>query len=108
MAYRIDSWHLLRYYKDYWHFRGEPQNKEGRELITSVTTVTSIAMMNLTSIMTVVAAVFLVLILIAKELMGASRSTFSRICSRVLNVGVIPMLIVFATTLVIRVVELIT
>ncbi len=77
-------------------------------MITSVTTVASVAMMNLTSIMTVIAAVFLVMILIAKELTGASQSKFSRLGSRVLNVGVIPMLIVFVTTLVIRVVELIT
>ena len=68
-------------------------------VVTTVTTVTSIAAMGLAAV------VLLILLLIAKELTGAGQSLFSRLSSRFLNVGVIPLIIVFAIIVAVRISE---
>ena len=74
--------------------------------VTTVSTVTSTAVLGFTSVISIAAAVFLILILVAKELSGTKISRLSQVSSRVLNVCIVPMLMVFATTIILRFVEI--
>lgn len=74
-------------------------------MITTVTTITTIAAMGLTSAVGIAAVVVLMLFLVLKELSGASQSPFLQLTSRLLTVGIIPLAIVFAVTVTVRIFE---
>ena len=76
-------------------------------VVTTVTTttVTSIAAMGFTSIMGIAGVVLLILLLVAKELAGAGHSQSFRLSSRFLNVGIIPLVMVFAVIVAVKIAE---
>jgi len=73
--------------------------------VTTVTTVTTIAAMGIASVLSIVAAILLISVLVAKELVGARQSTSSRLSSRFLNVSIVPLLLVFAAIVGVKLVE---
>jgi len=75
---------------------------------TTVTTVTTIAAMGLTAAISMAAAVILVLFLSTKELAGAGSSGFSLRVSRFFSIGIAPLIIVFAVTMVVKIIEVLT
>ena len=74
-------------------------------MVTTVTTVTSIAAIGFASVMSIAAVVTLILFLSAGELTGAGQSPLSRLISRFLKVGIIPLVMVFAAIVVVRIIE---
>ena len=64
--------------------------------VTTVTTVTTMVALGLTVAMSIAAVVSLILLLITKELAGAESSGTSLRIARFVNVGIVPLLIVFA------------
>jgi hypothetical protein len=72
---------------------------------TTVTTVTTIAAMGLTAAISMAAAVILVLFLSTKELASAGKSAVSMHVTRFLGIGIVPLLVVFAVTMVVKIIE---
>lgn len=72
---------------------------------TTVTTVTTIAAMGLAAAISMAAAVILVLFLGTKELAGAGSSGFSLRVARFLGIGIVPLIIVFAVIMVVKIIE---
>ncbi len=72
---------------------------------TTVTTVTMIAAMGLTAAISMAAAVILVLFLSTKELASAGKSDISMHIGRFLGIGIVPLLVVFAVIVVVKIIE---
>lgn len=72
---------------------------------TTVTTVTTVAVSGLTGVISIAVVVLLMLFLTTKELTGASGSGFSLRIARFLSVGILPLVMVFAVIVVIKIVE---
>ena len=64
--------------------------------VTTVTTVTTIAALGLTTVLGIAAVASLMFLLITKELAGSKSSGTSLRIARFVNVGIVPLLIVFA------------
>lgn len=77
-------------------------------MITTITTttVTTVAAMGLAAGITIAAVICLILFLATKELAGASGTTSSRRVAKFLDVSIIPLAIVFAVVVTIKIVEL--
>ncbi len=73
--------------------------------VTTVTTVTTIAALGFTGIINIAAVVLLMLFLTTKELAGASSSGFSLRIAKLVSVGILPLVMVFAVTVVMKIVE---
>lgn len=73
---------------------------------TTVTTVTAIAAMGLTAAIGMAAAVILILFLSTKELASAGSSRFSLRVARFLSIGIMPLAMVFAVIVVVKIIEL--
>ena len=72
---------------------------------TTVTTITTIAAMGLTAAISMAAAVILVLFLGTKELASAGSSDFSLRVARFLGIGIVPLILVFAVIMVVKIIE---
>ena len=75
--------------------------------VTTVTTVTTIAALGLTGIISTGVTVLLMLFLTTKELAGASNLGFPLRIAKFVNVGIIPLVMVFAVVVVMKIVEVI-
>ncbi len=73
--------------------------------VTTVTTVTTIAALGLTGVISVAAVVLLMLFLTTKELAGASSRGFSLRIAKFASVGILPLVMVFAVIVVMKIVE---
>ena len=71
---------------------------------TTVTTVTMIASMGLTAAISVAATAILILFLGTRELAGAGKSDASMQVARFLSIGIVPMVMVFAVVVVVRII----
>lgn len=76
--------------------------------VTTVTTVTTIAGISLTAVTSITAVVLLMFFLVTRELAGAGQSMSSRLISRSVSVGIIPLIMVFAVLVAIRIVEVLS
>ena len=74
-------------------------------MVATVTTVTSLAAMRFAPTLSIAAVFSLILFLIAKQLTGAGQSLSSRPISRFLNVGIIPLIVVFAAIVVVNIID---
>ena len=72
---------------------------------STVTTVTTIAAMGLAVTISMAAAVALIAFLTSKELASASLSHSSQLTARFLNVSIVPMIMVFAAIVAVRIAE---
>tara|TARA_Y100000294_G_C8291168_1_gene230847 strand:+ start:99 stop:347 length:249 start_codon:yes stop_codon:yes gene_type:complete len=72
---------------------------------TTVTTVTTIAAMGLTAVLSMAAAIILMLFLSTKELAGVGISGFSMRVARFLSIGIVPLAMVFAVIVVVKIIE---
>ena len=74
-------------------------------MITTVTTstVTTIAAVGLAVTISIAAAVALIVFLTAKELASASLSPSSQLTARFLNVSIVPMIMVFAVIVAVKI-----
>ncbi len=72
---------------------------------STITTVTTIAAMGLTAAVGVAAVVALIAFLTTKELASASLSPRSQLAGKALNVPIVPMLMVFAVIVTVKIVE---
>jgi len=70
---------------------------------STITTVTTVAAMGLAAGITIAAVVCLILFLTTKELAGAKASTSSLRVARFLNVSILPLVIVFAVIVVVKI-----
>ena len=75
--------------------------------VTTVTTVTTIAALGLTGVVSIGMIVLLMLFLTTKELAGASNLGFSLRIAKFASVGILPMIMVFAVIVVMKIVEVI-
>ncbi len=76
--------------------------------VTTVTTITTIAALGLTAALSTACVATLIFFLTAKELAGARRSgTYLRI-ARFVNVGILPLVLVFAVIVAVKIVEVLT
>ena len=75
--------------------------------VTTVTTITTVAALGLTGVVSVGAVVLLMLFLTAKELAGASNLGFPLRVAKFVSVGILPLVMVFAVVVVMKVVEVI-
>ncbi|MCL0091812.1 hypothetical protein M1N59_00915 [Dehalococcoidales bacterium] len=77
-------------------------------MISTVTTstVTLIEAMGLAAITGGAATVALIALLIARELASASLSPSSQLIARFLNVGILPLIVVFAVTVAVKIAEI--
>ncbi len=73
--------------------------------VTTVTTVTTIAALGLTGALSIAAVVLLMLFLTTKELAGASGSGLSLRVAKFASVGILPLVMVFAVIVVMKIVE---
>tara|TARA_B100001971_G_C17747763_1_gene313903 strand:+ start:226 stop:474 length:249 start_codon:yes stop_codon:yes gene_type:complete len=72
---------------------------------TTVTTVTTIAAMGLTAVLSMSAAIILMLFLSTKELASVGISGFSMRVARYLSIGIVPLAMVFAVIVVVKIIE---
>ena len=72
-----------------------------------VTTVTAATMTGLGPLLGLIAVICLIALLITKELVSASEGPKRSFLTRFLNVGIVPLCIVFAVIVVMKVVEII-
>ena len=72
---------------------------------TISTAINSIAVMGLTGAVIIAAVTLLVSFLITKELSVASQSHSSRLVARFLNVGIVPLVMVFAVVVAVKILE---
>lgn len=75
---------------------------------TTVTTVTAIAAMGLTATLSVAATILLIFFLSTRELAAAKGSGTTLRISRFLSVGIVPLLIAFATILIIQIFQILS
>ncbi len=75
---------------------------------TTVTTVTTIAAMGFTAAISMAAAVILILFLSTRELAGAGTSSFSLRVAKFFSIGILPLVLVFAVIMVVKVIEVFT
>ena len=73
--------------------------------VSTITTVTTIAAMGLTAAIGVSIVGALIAFLIAKELTATSLSLSSQLTARFLNVSVVPMVLVFAVIVAVKIAE---
>ncbi len=73
--------------------------------VTTVTTVTTIAALGLTGVISIAAVALLMLFLTTKELAGASSRGFSLRIAKFVGVGILPLVMVFAVVVVMKIVE---
>ena len=73
--------------------------------VTTVTTVTTIAALGLTGVISIAAVVLLMLFLTTKELAGASNLGFSLRIAKFVSVGILPLAMVFAVIVFMKIVE---
>ncbi len=73
--------------------------------VTTVTTVTTIAALGLTGIVSIASVVLLMLFLTTKELAGASNQGFSLHLAKFASVGILPLVMVFAIIVIMKIVE---
>lgn len=73
--------------------------------VTTVTTVSTIAAMGLTAAISIAAIITLIGFLVTKELVAASYSNSQRRIARFLGVGILPLIIVFAVVVAVKVTE---
>jgi len=73
--------------------------------VTTVTTVTTIAALGITGVVSIAAVVLLMLFLTTKELAGASSSGFSLRMAKFVSVGILPLVMVFAVIVFMKIVE---
>ena len=72
---------------------------------STITTVTTIAAMGLTATISIVAIVTLIAFLTTKELASASLSTSSQLIARFFSVGILPLVMVFAAVVAVKITE---
>ncbi len=73
--------------------------------VTTVTTITTFAVLGLTGVISIAAVVLLMLFLATKELAGASRLGFSLRIAKFVSVGILPLVMVFAVIVTVKIVE---
>ena len=74
--------------------------------VTTVTTVTTIAALGLTTIISVAAAITLMVLLTTRELASASHSPFSSRIARFASIGILPLVMAFAVTVIVKIAEI--
>ena len=72
---------------------------------STITTVTTIAAMGLAVTIGAAAVIALIAFLTSKEIASASLSSFSQLTARFLNVGILPLVMVFAVIVAVKVAE---
>lgn len=75
--------------------------------VTTVTTVTTIAALGFTGVISIAAVALLILFLTTKELAGASNRGFSLRIAKFASVGILPLAMVFAVIVFMKIVEVI-
>lgn len=76
--------------------------------VTTITTITTIAALGITAALSVACVATLVFFLTTKELASARRSgTFARI-ARFVNIGILPLFLVFAVIVAVKIIEVLT
>ena len=73
--------------------------------VTTVTTITTFAVLGLTGIISIATVVLLMLFLTTKELAGASSRGFSLRIAKFVSVGILPLVMVFAVIVAVKIVE---
>tara|TARA_Y100000310_G_scaffold233542_1_gene236413 strand:+ start:139 stop:387 length:249 start_codon:yes stop_codon:yes gene_type:complete len=71
---------------------------------TTVTTVTMIASMGLTAAISMAATAILIMFLSTRELAGAGKSDVSMRVARFLTIGIVPLVMVFAVIVAVRII----
>lgn len=75
---------------------------------TTVTTVTAIAAMGLTAAVSIAAIVSLIVFLTTKEVAGASNTNTRLRVAKFVNVGIVPLVIVFSVIVIVKLLEVIS
>lgn len=73
--------------------------------VSSVTTVTTVTSLSMMAVVSLVAIISLVSLLVSKELVAVSSNQTARLMTRYLNVGVVPLLMVFTVIASFKVVD---
>lgn len=73
--------------------------------VSTVSTVSTVAVMGLTAALSTMAAVVLILFLVARESIVVSNAPRLKLVARFLSVGIIPLLMAFATIAVLKMLE---
>lgn len=71
----------------------------------TTTTISTVTTLSLAGSLALAAIITLLVLLIQKELTTASRERAARALGRVLNIGIVPLLVVFAFIVVVKVVQ---
>ncbi len=75
--------------------------------ITTITTVTIVTTLGISVFITVAATITLIILLTSKELAGTSSTRLIERCVRYASMGILPLVIVFGITVIIKVLEII-
>ena len=76
--------------------------------VTTITTITTIAAIGITAALSIACVATLILFLTTKELASARRSdTYTRI-ARFVNIGILPLVLVFAVIVAVKIIEVLT
>ncbi len=74
-------------------------------MVSTVTTATIVTVTTVTGSLALIGIGTLLVLLIQKELLSDARGRLAQVVGRVLNVGIIPLLILFAVILIVRAVD---
>jgi hypothetical protein len=74
----------------------------------TTTTVSTLTALGVTAALGIVAVIALVALLISKEVVGSTGGPRQQVLARALNVGIVPLLLVFVTVVATRVVQILT
>ncbi|MFC1950560.1 hypothetical protein ACFLWD_02720 [Chloroflexota bacterium] len=73
--------------------------------VTTVTTVTTITALGLTAAVSIAVVILLALFLTTKELAGARSSGSSLRIARFASIGILPLMMAFATIVIVKIIE---
>jgi hypothetical protein len=72
----------------------------------TVTTVTTIAAVSFIATLSIMGVILLIGLLVSKELLSASDGSRSKFVGRVLNIGIIPLVLSFSVIVVLKIIEI--
>ncbi len=75
-------------------------------MVTSITTVTSIATLGTAAAVSIAAVAVLLIFLATRELAGTGKSRVSSRIARFASVGILPLVLAFATVIIVKITEI--